>query len=226
MISFAGSVRPECEGVAVCRRTFLLAAALAVALTVSPRGADKHPVTIDDALNFRTVSGAVISPDGARVLFTVRAWEWPGGKAEPDKGTRPPDMRSHVWMVTTGGTEPARQITFGERGEASPAWSPDGRQISFTATRSAGSATSGGEAGPKAQIWLMRADGGEAWQLTDAKEGVGAYQWAPDSRQIAYLMRDPLSREEEEARRRKDDAQVFEADYRLQHIWVIDVEST
>ena len=59
--------------------------------------------------------------------------------------------------------------------------------------------------GPKAQIWLMRVDGGEAWKLTDAKEGVGSYEWAPDSRKIAYLARDPLPKEEDEARRRKDD---------------------
>lgn len=78
---------------------------------------------------------------------------------------------------------------------------------------------------PKAQIWLMRIDGGEGWQLTDAKEGVGSYEWAPDSRKIAYMTRDPLPKDEEEARRRKDDERIFEADHRMQHIWSIDVES-
>ena len=155
-------------------------------------------------MHLKGVAGAQMSPDGSRVLFTVRGWEWPDAKVEPDKGSKPPEMRSHVWMVATSGGEAARQITFGERGESSPAWSPDGRYISFVSTRG-GAQPSADADGPKAQIWLMRVDGGEAWKLTDAKEGVGSYEWAPDSRKIAYMVRDPLPKEEDEARRRKDD---------------------
>jgi len=190
-----------------------------------PRAGATRPVTIDDTLHLRAVSGTQIAPDGSRVLFTVRAWEWPGGKVEPDKGAKPPDMRSHIWMVSTGGTEPPRQITYGERGETSPNWSPDGRYISFSATRGAGTPNPDADTSPKPQIWVMRAEGGEAWALTDAKEGVGAYEWAPDSRRVACLMREPYSKEEEEARRRKDDERVFENDGRMQHLWVIDVET-
>ena len=34
----------------------------------------------------------------------------------------------------------------------------------------------------RAQIYMMRADGGEAWKLTDAKEAVTSYSWSPDRR--------------------------------------------
>ncbi len=206
----------------VVRSTFV-GVALILALGTGPRAAAKRPVTIDDALHLKGVSGAQMSPDGSRVLFTVRGWEWPDDKVEPDKGTKAPEMRSHVWMVASSASEPARQITFGERGESSPAWSPDGRYISFVTTRGAAQAGADGEGGPKAQIWVMRVDGGEAWRLTDAKEGVGGYEWAPDSRKLAYMARDPLPKEQEEARRRKDDERIFEADHRMQHIWTIDV---
>ena len=33
--------------------------------------------------------------------------------------------------------------------------------------------------------------GGEAEKLTDAPEGVGAYDWLPDSSGIAYLAQEP-----------------------------------
>jgi dipeptidyl aminopeptidase/acylaminoacyl peptidase len=206
------------------RRFAVLAVTLAVCLAAHPGAGAKRPVSIDDSLHMRGVMGAQIAPDGSAVLFMVRGWEWPGDKVEPDKGTKAPEMRSHIWKVATSGSEPARQITFGERGESSPAWSPDGKYISFVATRGAGTPTPDGD-GPRAQIWLLRTDGGEAWQLTEAKEGVGTYEWSPDGKSIAYLGREPLPKEEEEARRRKDDERVYEGDFRMQHIWTIDVES-
>lgn len=206
-------------------RRVLISCALIALLGAHAQAGEKRSVTIQDSVHLRGVSGAQISPDGSQVLFTVRAWEWPGDKVEPHKGTKPPEMRSHIWKVPADGSEPARQMTFGERGESSPAWSPDGKYISFVATRGAGQPSADGESGPRPQVWLMRADGGEAWQLTDAKEGAGSYEWAPDSRKIAYMARAPLPKDEEEARRRKDDARVFESGHRMQHIWTVDVES-
>ena len=60
----------------------------------------------------------------------------------------------------------------------------------------------------------MRADGGEAWTLTDAKEGVVAYSWAPDSRRLAFVATDPRSNEETAQIKKRDDERVFEGDFR------------
>ena len=210
----------------VLTRTTLAAFAL-IALSAGPQAWAPRPIAIDDVVHLKTVGAPQIAPDGTRVLFTVRGWEWPGGKVEPDKGTKAPEARTHVWMVPANGSEPARQITFGDKGEASPAWSPDGRYISFTTTRSAGpaAAPAGDADAPREQIWLMRADGGEAWPLTEAKESITTYDWAPDSKRIAYLSRDPLTKEIDDARRRKDDERVAEANTQMPHLWVVDVET-
>ena len=189
-------------------------------------GADKHAMTASDVVNIKSVSSPAISPDGKWVIYTVRAWE--AASKDPAKPGKQ-EAKTHLWMVSA--TSPAgegapHQITFGETDETNAAWSPDGKRISFVAARGKGPAGAGGEAGdgPKQQIWLMRADGGEAWQLTESKESVGAYAWSSDGKQIAYVSREPLAKEVEEAHKRNDDPQVFEGDFTASAVSVIEVE--
>ena len=142
-----------------------------------------------------------------------------GGSGSPSRTRQdedgPDGAATRVWKVATNGSSPARQITFGEKGDSQPQWSPDGKYISFVSSR--------GGAEAKAQIYLMHADGGEAWKLTDAKESVSAYSWSPDSTRIAYVTTDPRSSEEEANIKKRDDERVFEGDFRYQHAWVVDV---
>jgi dipeptidyl aminopeptidase/acylaminoacyl peptidase len=186
--------------------------ALAAPQAGTNQPSDQRPVTIDDVLNLKSVASAVVSPDGTQVLYTVRAWEESGNRME---------SRSRIWMVPVAGGA-SRQIAFGERGDSQPQWSPDGRHISFVSARGSGS----GEDAPKAQIYVMRSDGGEAWKVTDAKENVASYSWAPDSHRIAYVATDPRPADKEAAIRRRDDARVFEGDFRYQHIWIVEINST
>src|SRR5262245_24748370 len=184
----------------------LLTALTVTLLTCSPVFGQKRPVTVDDMLGMKTAASPMVSPDGTQVIYTVRQWESEKDRMEP---------RTHLWKVTVAGG-PARQITFGERGDSQPQWSPDGRTISFVSARGAGS----GEDAPKGQIYLMRSDGGESWKLTDAKEGVASYSWAPDSARVAYVTTDARSGDEEAAMKKRDDERVFEGDFRFQHIWI------
>jgi dipeptidyl aminopeptidase/acylaminoacyl peptidase len=190
----------------------LVAIALAL-LCALPAAAQKRPVTIDDILGMKAATSPAVSPDGTQVLYVVRQWE-----AEKDRM----ESRTRIWMVPVAGGA-ARQITFGERGDSQPQWSPDGRYISFVSARGAGPGPGSGEDGPRNQIYIMRSDGGEASKLTDAKEGVGSYAWAPDSARIAFVTTDARSSDDDAAIKRRDDERVFEGDFRFQHIWTIDL---
>ncbi|MCU0646714.1 MAG: S9 family peptidase [Gemmatimonadaceae bacterium] len=181
--------------------------------------AQARPLTDADAMRLRTVGGVALAPTGERVLYTVSQWEHPNAKGDTALGDRH-ERRSHVWMVPfAGGT--ARQLTFGERGESQPQWSPDGATISFIAARGSGT----GDDAPKPQLWLLPADGGEARALTTLRDGVVAYAWSPDGARIAVLSPDTVSREQEAKVRRRDDPKVFESDFRLNHLWVVEVAS-
>jgi dipeptidyl aminopeptidase/acylaminoacyl peptidase len=188
------------------RRT-LIAVAVILVTTGTAGTQSKRPATFDDVLHVKTVQQATVSPDGSQVLYLVRQWE-------PDQERM--EARTRVWRVATRDDAPARQMTNGERGDSQPQWSPDGKYISFVSAR--------GGADAKAQIYLMLADGGEAWKLTDAKESVSSYSWAPDSARIAYVATDARSAEEEANIKKRDDERVFEGDFRYQHAWVIDVD--
>ena len=188
----------------------LLTAAVVTLLAVLPAYAQKRPVTVDDVLGMKAVGSPMVSPDGTRVIYTVRQWE-----SEKDRM----ESRTRIWMVPVAGGA-SRQITFGERGDSQPQWSPDGRYISFVSARGA----STGDDPPRGQLYLMRADGGEAWKLTDAKESIASYSWAPDSTRVAFVSTDARSSDDESNVRKRDDERVFEGDFRYQHVWVMAVD--
>ncbi|MFN7978611.1 MAG: S9 family peptidase [Vicinamibacterales bacterium] len=187
----------------------IFALCLAAQLASAGASAQTRPVTVDDVLGLRVVGNApAMSPDGRAVLFTVRQWvDSGGGKKDP---------RTAIWRAPADASTPARQITFGERGETLPGWSTDGRFMSFVAAR-------GKDA--KAQVWVMRADGGEARALTDAAENVLAYAWSPDSRRLAYTVADAAAADDKSAVERRDDERPFERPAANVHLWVVDVET-
>jgi dipeptidyl aminopeptidase/acylaminoacyl peptidase len=191
------SVKPAIRAVLAC-----LVALIAASASAQPA----RVATFDDVLQVKQVQGAQLSPDGRAVVYTVRQWEADGERME---------SRTRVWRVAADGQSPARQLAYGERGDSQPQWSPDGRFISFLSAR--------GAADARPQLYVLPADGGEAQKITESKEGVTAYAWAPDSARIAYVSTDPRTADEDAAIRRRDDERVFEGDFRYQHLWMVTV---
>ena len=179
---------------------FVIGGSLALAVSVASIAQDKRPVTFEDILAHKTVGSAVIAPNGESVLYTVTAWE------EQDEGGKMASV-SHVWRVSAGGGD-AVQLTYGDKGERAPRWSPDGRYISFVAARGEGEDV-------KPQLWLMHTAGGEARELTETKEGVLEYAWSPDSATIAFVTKDGLSDDDAAKKKRRDDPDVYEGDLRF-----------
>lgn len=177
---------------------------------------DKRPMSFADVMAVKNAGGTKISPDGKRVIYTLSYADLKGN-----------ENHSEIWMVAASGGK-ARRFTSGKN-DRSPEWSPDGEWIAFLAARGdagpgAAAKSTTGEAA-KAQVHLISPFGGEAEKLTDSKTGVTAFAWSPDSKKIAFVAQRPLSDVEEKRQKDKDDAIVFDTNFRFSHLWIIDIES-
>ena len=105
------------------------------------------------------------SPDGAELLFVSnRGHIWGTGG---------------IWRANVSRTDSARQIRDEETSwKARPDWSPDGRRVVYSSYLGR----------QWHQLWLMRADGGDALQLTYGDFDATGPRWSPDGRRIAYVV--------------------------------------
>ncbi len=160
------------------------------------------PVTPGTLLNRRIPTGAVISPDGKRVAFTLL--ERIGDEAK---------AQGRIWTLDTtladSNIEEPKPLTKGPKASSNPCWSPDGKQLAYIATVGEGEKA-------RSQLHIISAEGGEARQVCTMPNGVSVPQWSPDGTHIAFL-----SHEGEEPK--TDPLVVVPA--RHQRLWTVHVES-
>jgi dipeptidyl aminopeptidase/acylaminoacyl peptidase len=125
--------------------------------------AAKRAFTVEDLYRVRGIEDLHVSPDGKTVLFTLRTDDL--AKAKSTK---------HIWLMDADGKN-ARQFTSGEKGESSPAFSPDGKWIAFISSRDGDD-----------NLYVISASGGEARRLTNISTGVSGPLWSPDGKWIAF----------------------------------------
>ena len=178
----------------------ILGIALPVAAQQKPRAADApKTLTPEAALTLRSITDLRFSPDGERLTFVV---------TEPPKGE---GRARHIWLLEKK-TGVIRQFTFSAKSDFSPRRSPGGKTLAFLSNREEAN-----------QIYLMRADGGEAWALTKGKRGIQSFEWSPNGKQIAFLAPDPKTEAEEKKDKDKDDARVVDKEEKRARLWILDV---
>jgi dipeptidyl aminopeptidase/acylaminoacyl peptidase len=196
----------------------LLAGGLVAALPSNafPQEGAPRPIAIDDQFALRGLGSPVLSPEGDWVAYTVSTTD----AEEESSATR-------LWMTRTDGTGAPLAMTREGESVGSPAWSPDGRYLSFTASRGEDART---------QVWVLDRRGGEAWALTDVEQGVSDYVWSPEGTRLALVMRDPEVQDSTWTSDRqkpwvidrlqfKRDRAGYLTDTRHSHLYVFDVES-
>lgn len=195
------------------RRTAVSAWVLLAAVPASVLAQTPTPgsLEVEDLFRVASVGAPVVSHDGERVAYVVST-----------RDLEENSERSDVWMLELPNGEP-RRMTRGEGSASSPAFSPDGRYLSFLTSR--------GDEG--AQVWVLDLRGGEARALTHLERGVRDYAWSPEGGRLALLLRDdePEREDGEPPPPYVVDRLQFKQDYRgyldrrRTHVYVLDLDS-
>jgi dipeptidyl aminopeptidase/acylaminoacyl peptidase len=185
------------------RVAVLCLVALVTAASISVGAQARRPMSWIDMMNMPLLQDPQLSPDGTQVIYVVYKSDW--------RANRP---IGHIYRINVDGTADV-QLTFGERGESSPRWSPDGKSIAFLARRDSDTSN---------QIYLLDNLGGEARRVTTHQTSAAGLQWAPDGKSIYFIAPDPPTAEERERQRVQDDVYAFEENFKQRHLWVTDLD--
>ncbi len=211
----------------------VLSSAACIVCAAAPEKAEapnRRNLQVDDLFRLKAVGDPELSPDGRWVAYTVRSLDLQKEKAE-----------TRVWMAPVDGGE-ALPMTAEGSSASRPRFSPDGRYLSFLASRN----TDEGDEDPETQVWLLDRRGGEAQQLTEVMQGVTGYEWSPDAKRLVLVIKDPSPEQLEQQKHKEQgtkparprtppphviDRLQFKRDYagyldrRRTHLYVLDVET-
>jgi dipeptidyl aminopeptidase/acylaminoacyl peptidase len=185
------------------RRPALLIACVLL-LSAIPSAQQKRTMGFVDTIELPSLQDPQLSPDGRQILFVLERPDWKNNRRS-----------GHIYRINADGTNQV-QLTFGERGESAPRWSPDGKAIAFAARR---------DSDTNNQIYLLDAAGGEARRLTNHPAAPGSLTWSPDGKTIFFTASDAKSADEKDKDRVQDDVYTFEENnFKQRHLWTTDLD--
>ena len=145
------------------RRMLSAAALAAIALPAlaAPRG-----FTADDLVSLARASEIRLSPDGRRVVYTLREAD-----LAADRG------RSDLWLLDLSAAASPQRLTTHEENDTAADWAPDGAGVYFLSAR-----------GGSKQVWYLPVAGGEAQPVTRLPVDVEGFRVSPAGDRLALAI--------------------------------------
>ncbi|MEO0334357.1 MAG: S9 family peptidase, partial [Bacteroidota bacterium] len=154
----------------------------------------------EEILSLRSAFNPQISPDGSMIAYQVRSTDWKENRYDEE-----------IWLYKEG--HPPFQLTYTEKGSSTqPQWSHDSQWIAFLADRDEDN-----------QVYMIRAAGGEAQQVTSVEGGIQQFSWSPTELRIAYTKADKDKKEEKARKERFGEFAVEDEEYDQYHLWTLAV---
>ena len=115
-----------------------------------------EPFTAEKMVQLDRVGAPVLSPDGTKLVYTLRTTDMAANKGAYD-----------LWWTGFSDGD-AHRLTTHKANDTDPAWSADGKSVYFLSSRSGAS-----------QVWRIALHGGEATQVTDLPVDIGTFKLTP-----------------------------------------------
>ncbi len=142
------------------------------AATRVPAPQPTQPFSVQDLVRLDRISELAVSPDGKRVVYTLRSTDM-----EANKG------RTAIWLIETRKrSSPAVRLTDLAANSNSAEWSADGRYIYYLSNRSG--STQVWRQSPGGEPPGSAAPGAAALQITNLPLDVGSYRVAPKADRV------------------------------------------
>ena len=170
---------------------FLLFTAATASLSASSA---KPRLTLDEFFNAVDFSRVALSPDGRNVVIATSRADWNAQR-----------FREDLWLWRDSDNQLIPLTQSGH--DSDPKWSPDGKWIAFLSDRDSDDSASDDDKDDKAEkkgtvhLYLIPANGGEAFPVTRGAEDIHTFAWSRDSSALFFATRAPLSTEQKDERK-------------------------
>ncbi|MEP6763479.1 MAG: S9 family peptidase [Gemmatimonadaceae bacterium] len=153
--------------------------ALAVIASATHAQSSARKFTLDDFSSVKRINDPQISPDGKTIAVVV-------SKPNLDDDRYDPEL-----VEVNVASRKSRTLVTAQVGLTNPRYSRDGKSLAYLASVGAsGTALSVPGGNGHLQIYIMKAAGGPAKQITHAPSGVQQFSWSPDGSTIAFAAMD------------------------------------
>jgi len=164
---------------------------------------EKNLLTPHRVAELKTVTAAIISPDGQHIAYTLSVPRKPNVEDDGEPWTE-------LWLsdFRSGASRP---FITGNVNVSAVQWAADSRHIAFLAKR--------GDDKMKS-LYLIPVDGGEARKTVELTTDISAFSLAPDGQRVALVAAEPEAKDKKKLKEKGFKQEIYEEDWRPARIWI------